>query len=413
MEKITTNGNGELKESLVICQTSLGAEVRGTLIKLTRFMVVFEIYNPTNVLRTSEVLSDFRIIVNDHTIYSGNATVRHLMNMGQMLVCEVGLNENSWMDVEFSPQMVQNGVWHAKFNEFLREWQKLYKILPEFKIIVADMQNFFVDLRLWLLQIELGVRSQPAGDRLDIERETILAIQEPVVRTSLQILEKFELAAQKVDLDTRAAHMNYMRRQIHPLVLCSPFIHRTFYKPLGYAGDYEMVNMMIRDPYEGGSVFSKIMNRIFLSTPPVEAHRNRLTYLIQLLRDETLRVLQNKRAARIFNMGCGPAKEVQDFLTSYDVGQKTHFTLVDFNDETLAYTSKVLEDVKKRHKCSAQFHMVKKSVSQLLKEAYKIQSDTTKYDVVYCAGLLDYLTDPVSKRLLRSEEHTSELQSPM
>jgi len=142
------------------------------------------------------------------------------------------------------------------------------------------------------------------------------------------------------------------------------------------------------------------MNRIFLSTPPVEAHRNRLTYLTQLLRDETLRVLKDKRPAYIFNMGCGPAKEVQDFLAHHNVGQQTHFTLVDFNDETLAYASRVLEDVRRRKKCSARVQIVKKSVNQLLKEAFKSQTEKAKYDLVYCAGLLDYLTDPVSRRLV-------------
>lgn len=34
-------------------------------------------------------------------------------------------------------------------------------------------------------------------------------------------------------------------------MLCSPFAYRAYHKPLGYAGDYEMVNMIARDPYEG------------------------------------------------------------------------------------------------------------------------------------------------------------------
>jgi len=374
--------------------------LRGAPVRVTRHTAVFELYNPNIMPRHSEVLSEFEIVVNDRTVYSGRAVVRGIVDAGNTATCEVKLDESCWRDIDLSLLTKRDGRLTQEFNSFINEWQKLYNILPEFKIVIADMQSFFMDLRLWLEQIELGVRSQPAGDRFEIEREAILAVQEPIVRTALQILEKFDLTAQKVEPDLRAAHMHYMRRQIHPLVLCAPFIHRTFYKPLGYAGDYEMVNMMVRDPYEGGSVFAKIMNRIFLSTPPVEAHRNRMTYLTQLLQDESLRALYNKRAARIFNMGCGPAMEIQNFLAGCPIGQQTHFTLIDFNDETLAYTSKVLEAVSKRNGCSAQFQMVRKSVNQLLKEAFKNQSGKAKYDVVYCAGLLDYLTDPVSKRLL-------------
>jgi extracellular factor (EF) 3-hydroxypalmitic acid methyl ester biosynthesis protein len=37
-----------------------------------------------------------------------------------------------------------------QFSGFLREWQKTYKVLPEFKVVVADMQSLFTDMRLWL-----------------------------------------------------------------------------------------------------------------------------------------------------------------------------------------------------------------------------------------------------------------------
>lgn len=60
--------NGEWKECLVVCKTGQGVELRGSLLRLTRFSVAFELYNPHAVLRTSEVLSDFRILANDDTL---------------------------------------------------------------------------------------------------------------------------------------------------------------------------------------------------------------------------------------------------------------------------------------------------------------------------------------------------------
>ena len=75
------------------------------------------------------------------------------------------------------------------------------------------------------------------------------------------------------------AHQAFGRRQLHPLILASPFVYRTLQKPLGHAGDYEMVNMIMRDPYEGASLFAKAFNVCALSRPPIVAHRNRLQYL--------------------------------------------------------------------------------------------------------------------------------------
>src|SRR5579871_4387275 len=97
-----TNGNhaanGKLRDTLVFGQTSQGAEIHATLVRLTRYTAVFEIYSPSLLLRTSEVLSNFKIVVQDRTLYSGRAVVRSLVNAGLTVVCEVALTESAWMD---------------------------------------------------------------------------------------------------------------------------------------------------------------------------------------------------------------------------------------------------------------------------------------------------------------------------
>ena len=66
MSTLKTQQNGaanrELKDSLVTGLTSQGAEIRASLLRLTRFTAVFEIYNPGFILRASEVLSDFCLL---------------------------------------------------------------------------------------------------------------------------------------------------------------------------------------------------------------------------------------------------------------------------------------------------------------------------------------------------------------
>src|SRR5207249_3357503 len=185
------------------------------------------------------------------------------------------------------------------------------------------------------------------------------------------LFERFEESCGRIEPELRPAHRSYVKRQLHPLVLCAPFMYRTFQKPLGYAGDYEMVNMMVRDPCEGASVFAKMLNTFFLNTPPVVAHRNRIEELKTVLAQETARVARQGRSAKIFNLGCGPAKEIQDFIAESDLSGRAQFTLLDFNEETLAYTQRVLNDLIQRHRRSTTVQLVKRSVVQLLKEAAK------------------------------------------
>jgi len=133
------------------------------------------------VLRTSEVITDFKIVVRDRSIYSGRAVVRSFVNAGLTVVCESPSPKPAgWM----SPSR-RNGRQRPasiEFNGFIQEWQKLYKILPEYKVVIADIQSFLADLRLWLDQVELGIRSAPAGDRAKVEQDVVHQLCGSVVR---------------------------------------------------------------------------------------------------------------------------------------------------------------------------------------------------------------------------------------
>src|ERR1035438_951822 len=133
-----STGNGDIEDSLVVCQSNQGMEVRGSLLRLTRFAVVVEIYSPTVILRLSEVLSEFRIIVRDRTLYSGRAVIGNLINAGLTLVCEVALDEGSWTDVEIAPANAGNRKLREQYAGFMHEWQKLYQVRSDYKLLVAD-----------------------------------------------------------------------------------------------------------------------------------------------------------------------------------------------------------------------------------------------------------------------------------
>jgi extracellular factor (EF) 3-hydroxypalmitic acid methyl ester biosynthesis protein len=161
-----------------------------------------------------------------------------------------------------------------------------------------------------------------------------------------------------------------------------------------------MINMMMRDPYEGGSLFAKVMNHWFLSQPPVRAHRNRIDLLTDYLVRAAMRAARQGRVVRIMSLGCGSAHEVQRFLTEQPF--KVEFTLLDFNEETLQHARAILNTLEAKHSRSAKFQFVKKSVHHLLKEAGKTAETPreAQFDLVYCAGLFDYLSNPVCHRLM-------------
>src|SRR6185436_13731591 len=111
-------GSGD-KQSFIVCRNSQGTEVRASLLRLTRYLVVFEVYNPYSILQLSEVLGDFKIIMNERMVYSGRAVITNLVNTGIMVICEATLDE-AWLDVDLFSSVNQPNKLQAEFAEFIR-----------------------------------------------------------------------------------------------------------------------------------------------------------------------------------------------------------------------------------------------------------------------------------------------------
>src|SRR5207245_6289376 len=109
------------------------------------------------------------------------------------------------------------------------------------------------------------------------------------------------------------------------------------------------VNVGRRSPPERISLFGNGVNSRLLSQGPAPAHRNRVTTLTQRLIEETARTRGLNRPARFYNLGCGPAQEVRAFMEQSPLSDHAEFTLLDFNEETLAYTRTSLDDARRRH----------------------------------------------------------------
>ena len=392
---------GDVRDGLVTFRTSQGLEVRATLLRLTRYAATIEVYGPDIVIRTSEVLGEFKVFVRDQPVYSGRSVVQQAVNTGTATVCHMVLDDSSF-DVGFFATIGQKGEMRQRFVEFLGEWEKVCKVRPEFKLAVADIETFLLGFRRWMEQVELGIRSSPTSNRVQQERVVVDELAPQVIPVLDALFERFEALAEDLEEDLRPLHRSYIQRHLHPIVLCAPFAYRSYQKPLGYAGDYEMVNMMLRDPQEGTSLFAKVFNVWLLHQGSAAAHRNRSVLLKQRLIEEAATAARAGRKARILNLGCGPAREIQDFMAESELSNWTQFTLMDFNDETLQHAGQVLRQKQLEYRRSTSIELVKKSVQQLLKDMVRADglSRGKSYDFIYCAGLFDYLPDRTCRRLM-------------
>jgi extracellular factor (EF) 3-hydroxypalmitic acid methyl ester biosynthesis protein len=384
--------------SMVSFKTSSGFKGQANVVRLSPQSVTFEIYSPETMIRASELLNEFEILAETKPVYSGKAVVTNVLNTGTGIACEASL-PNPIPGLNSMQSCTPEKLRLSGFPGFLSRWEKFYRVSHDYKVVVADLQTFLWSMRLWLEQVELTLQSCAPADRARIEQEIALGLRSQITSSLTSMFERFEEAANKIDPDLQPVHRAFGQRQLHPHLLCAPFIHRTYAKPLGYAGDYEMMNMIVRNGMEGGSLYAKLVNAYLLDQAPAHAVRNRVNFLCDRIGEETLRVAGQGRRARVYSIACGPACEVQSFLARGALADKAEFRLLDFNDETLAYTSSRLEESKRKHGRNTPISMVKNSVQSLLKASAKLAGDEPKYDLIYCSGLYDYLNERLIKTL--------------
>lgn len=385
-------------ESLLTFRNSQGLASRGTIMHLSRNLVVFEVYNPYSIVQLSEVLRDLVIRRGERTIYNGRAVVSNLVNTGLMLIVSATLVD-PWSDLESAvgPRAVREEA-----IGFVRDWDSANQaIVPSYRTTVSCIRNFLEELSQWLEHGEVVAGIAGSARHPDEVRSFVSEIEEGVMPKISELFANFEHQAKEIPDPLVTTHKVFARREIHPLILCSPFIHRTFTKPLGYAGDYEMVNMMLRDPWEGGNTYAKIINSIIIQSDGARAHRNRIDRLIHYLEQESKRIAAVGRPLRVLNVACGPAAEIQRFIRRSPQAERCQFTLLDFNAETLEYTRARIKDAVRESGRLPAVEFVHKSIHDMLQEARgRKEGGGVTYDFVYCAGLFDYLSDKICARLL-------------
>lgn len=385
------------EEGGISFKTSEGIALRGTVARIRRHTAVCELFSPAVTPRLSESLADFKIVLQGREVYSGHAVVSNIVDAGTKIVCETTLDLLDWIDLDLLVAFREGHV-EGEIKKFLEEWQKSYRIMDDFKIAIANMQTFFHDLRLLLDRTELRFQAQAQSYKEDAEQKVLSQLAAAVLPLVDFLFERFEEIAKRIPDEDKSPYMNYMRQHLHPLILSAPFANSTYLKSRGYAGDFEMVNMIDRDGFEGDSLFAKILHRWFVQQPPAQAHRNRIVYMADCIEKEVQRVVRAGRSARILNFACGPAIEVQRFASQSLVANQAEFTLEDFDEQALASCKRGLLQIFNKRRIDTLATFNKKSIFQLIKESQG--APRPGFDLVYCAGLFDYLTESTCKEMM-------------
>ncbi|MES1982780.1 MAG: class I SAM-dependent methyltransferase [Pseudomonadota bacterium] len=383
-------------DPLVSFRNAEGEAARGTIVNLQRKSLVMEVYNPYSIVQVSEVLSELTVRFRSNIAYLGKAVVISLVNTGLTAIVSVTLIDE-WQ--ELNDVVIVPGAVREEAQAFVEDWTQRFQIRRDYQIVVNEMRAYLSDVARWVEQVDLS-ETLPKVDgqlRSDVFDELFT----PLMQKMKFYLDSLNSESYLIDEEFAAVHRSFAQNALHPLLLRAPFVFRTYTKPLGYAGDYQMVNQMLDDPRQGPSTYFQMVNAAFLENALAVAHRNRIDILVDFLKRMADAARHAGKTFRILNVGCGPAIEIQRFLQSYPHPEALAFELVDFSEETLAWTREKLSSIVQQTGKPVVINYVHDSVHKLLKRRTDPASDSAReFDAVYCAGLFDYLSDKVCSRLM-------------
>lgn len=155
-------------------------------------------------------------------------------------------------------------------------------------------------------------------------------------------------------------------------------------KKHGYSGDFEIIDDIYRmrispEPEQ------RRWDLFFHAQSVPCAVRNRKAYFHQLLHDLTAR--EPGRALRVLNIASGPARDLREWFDA-NPGSEIRFDCIELDPKAIAHAKTV---------CAAYGDRITFHHQNALKFV-----PAEKYDLIWSAGLFDYLTDRLFVRLVRS-----------
>lgn len=266
-------------------------------------------------------------------------------------------------------------------------------VSTEYRTLCADVLHL---LRTYRANLDRFAQTRPsaaaAADMLAACEERILPTWRSLWHRANDLVEPL-----MGDPDALRATKRFTELVLTPEFMAGAIWRRSYEKPLGYPGDFQIMNMVYDWKREGAGLFEQLVHRIGLDV--AECIATRMVMMRQAIASTVLS--PSNHPVRIATLGCGPAREIVDYLQIHELPQAVQFTLIDqdYDALSLAYEKTYPETIRLHGKSSV--NCLHTSFGQLLK-AGELFGKLAPQDFIYTVGLIDYLTARRAKALVTS-----------
>jgi extracellular factor (EF) 3-hydroxypalmitic acid methyl ester biosynthesis protein len=272
-----------------------------------------------------------------------------------------------------------------------------------FKSLVGDLRLFFDVSQAKLAQLETTLPFQVVHSEMDTPARAALIelLQEEFVRPVVRYTEEIDASVRGASADELEALKDYSLRQLGSYFMQAPSMARARHKPLGYAGDFEVMRHMYERHFDGTTLFSRALNLAFTHTRAGHGVRARKDVLKQELRRLIFSMPAGRvEPLRILAIAAGPAQEMYELLSEVDsLPLPLEVYLLDQERQALSYGySRLKRVIENRWAGQVNVKFRYDTIRKLLTDRTCLDG-FGEFDMVYAAGLFDYLGRSSAVRL--------------
>ena len=178
-----------------------------------------------------------------------------------------------------------------------------------------------------------------------------------------------------------------------PYLLLTSSAERVYSKPRGYAGDFMSIEEIYQNQAQGTGRLGPLIDRCFLHLAGRQG-RAESPPDCWSTRSAARATPPTSGQVRITSLACGPAEEVFDVLAESGESSRLHATLMDFDEEALAFVKNVaIERGVLDRLTLAQANLIYLAVG-------RHRLELPPQDLVYSVGLIDYFSDRFVLKLM-------------
>jgi len=274
------------------------------------------------------------------------------------------------------------------------DWEENRRLVdPRYRQICADIVETLRTYRAALESFERQSVERPeamAGFAADCEKRLLAKWRDFWFRSN-------DLLRPVIDDPRRlAATKEFTERLLTPELMDGPIWRRSYEKPLGYPGDYKIMQYAYDFEPEGDSAYGRLVHRLGLEAAEcIATRKNMMTSTIAQMVAES----DGSEPVRMVSLGCGPARELSDYLAAGRPPRPLAATLIDQDADALSQAQRDLYPHQLSTGGMVDVRALQASFTQILKPG-SIFRDIPPQDLIYSVGLIDYLTDHRAQALV-------------